>query len=310
MYHDIEHFVTKVCPCLKQRRPSFITREPLQSLTSSSPFDLVSIDFLHLEQSSGGSEYVLVIMDHFTRFAQTYATKNKSAHTAASKLFNEFIPRFRFPACLHHDQRKESENSLFRSLEQFCGIIHSRTSPYHPEGNGKVERFNCTLLTMLQTLSEEKKSKWKEHLNKVMHAYNCTRHNSTGFSPFHLLFGHSARLPIDILFADINPAPVWKHSEYAMQWRNAMESTYKIAADNATLPCKQNKAAHEPKVNSTVLLPGDHVLVRYLSEGWGPGKLQPHWEEMIHVVVRRLTDESPVYQVRPATSKGKVRNLQ
>ena len=68
MYHDIKHFVTKVCPCLKQRRPSFITREPLQSLTSSSPFDLVSIDFLHLEQSSGGYEYVLVIMDHFAAF--------------------------------------------------------------------------------------------------------------------------------------------------------------------------------------------------------------------------------------------------
>ena len=69
------------------------------------------------------------------------------------------------------------------------------------------------------------------------------------------------------------------------------------------------KQPHEPKVNSTVLLPGDHVLVRNLSERGGPGKLRPHWEKTIHVVVRRLTDESPVYQVRPATSKGKVRNL-
>ena len=309
MYQDIEHFVTKVCPCLKQRRPSFIAREPLQSLTSSSPFDLVSIDFLHLEQSSGGYEYVLVIMDHFTCFAQTYAAKNKSAHTADSKLFNEFIPRFGFPARLHHDQGKEFENSLFRSLEQFCGIIHSRTSPYYLEGNGQVERFNCTLLAMLRTLLEEKKSKWKEHLNKVMHAYNCTRHNSTGFSPFYLHFGRSPRHPIDILFADTNPAPVWKYSEYAMQWQNAMESAYKIASDNATLRYEQNKAAREPKVNSTVLLPGDHVLVRNLSKRGGPGKLRPHWEETIRVVVRRLTDESLVYQVRPVTSKGKVRNL-
>ena len=276
MYHDIEHFVTKVCSCLKQRRPSFITRELRQSIALSSPFDVVSIDFLHLEQSSSGYEYVLVIMDHFTCFAQTYATENKSAHTAASKLFNDFIPRFGFPARLHHDQGKEFENSLFRSLEQFCGVIHSRTSPYHPEGNGQVERFNRTLLVMLRTLSEEKKSKWTEHLNKVTHAYNCTRHNSTGFSPFYLLFGRSPRLTIDILFADTNQAPVQKYSEYAMQWRNAMESADKIASDNATLRCEQNKVAHEPKVNAIVLLPGDHVLVRNLSERGGPGKLRPH----------------------------------
>ena len=86
MEDDIIHFVTKVCPYLKQRRPSFSTRAPLHNVTTSYPFELVSIDFLHLEASSGGYEYILVVIDHFTRFAQAYATKNKSAKTAADCL--------------------------------------------------------------------------------------------------------------------------------------------------------------------------------------------------------------------------------
>jgi len=85
MEDDTTHFVTKVCQCLKQRQPNLSTRAPLHSVTSSYPFELVSIDFLHLEQSSGGYEYILVIIDHFTRFAQAYATKNKSATTAADQ---------------------------------------------------------------------------------------------------------------------------------------------------------------------------------------------------------------------------------
>ena len=89
MENDITHFVTKVCPCLKQRRPNLSTRAPLHSVTTSYPFELVSIDFLHLEQCSGGHEYIFVVIDHFTRFAQAYATKNKSTKVPAGCLFND-----------------------------------------------------------------------------------------------------------------------------------------------------------------------------------------------------------------------------
>ena len=84
---DIEHYDTQVCSCMKQRRPNVIPRAPMENIhTSGRPFELVSLDFVHLEKIKGGYEYILVIVDHFTRFAQGYATTNKSARTAANKV--------------------------------------------------------------------------------------------------------------------------------------------------------------------------------------------------------------------------------
>ena len=92
------------------------------------------------------------------------------------------------------------ENRLHRELEKLCGVKNSHTTTYHPQGNGQVERFKGTLLGMLRTLPETQKSCWAEHLNHVVHGYNCMRHGSTGYSPFFLLFGHHPRLPVDFVW--------------------------------------------------------------------------------------------------------------
>ena len=69
MERNITHSVTNVCECLKQPEPNLPAQAPLCNITTSAPFELISIDYMCLEKSSGGYEYILVTVDHFTRFA-------------------------------------------------------------------------------------------------------------------------------------------------------------------------------------------------------------------------------------------------
>ena len=217
--------------------------------------------------------------------------------------------RFGFPTKIHHEQGAESENNLFDNLQKLCDIKHSRTTPYHPQGNGKVERFNCTLLSMLRTLPEFYKSSSHEHLNKVTHAYNCTRNDSTGFSPFYLLFGIHPRLPIDIVFNMGHHFPVNSYSDYVNKWKKAMEEAYAIASRRSCAAGERNKSHFDLKAKSVDLQPNDRVFVRNLSERGGQGKVRLYWEKDVRCVNRRKDYLSPVYGVQRENGKGPVRVL-
>ena len=136
----------------------------MQSISTSEPLEIISMDFLHLDKSSGGYQYFLVVTDLFTKFTQVYATRNKEGETAAERFYNDFILKFGLPGKILHDQGKEFDNNLFKRPAKFCNIKRIRTSTYNPQTNGQAERMNQTIINMLKTLAERNKSNWKDHI--------------------------------------------------------------------------------------------------------------------------------------------------
>ena len=163
----------------------------------SSP-ELVHLDFLCLEPGKGLEENVLVIIDHFTRYAQAYVTRTQTAQTMAKTLWDKFIVHYGLPEKILMDQGCNFEIQLVADLCELMGVQKIQTSPYHPQANGQCERFNSTLINMLGILPKEKKSEWKNHVGTLVHAYNCTQNLATGFSPYCLMFGRQPHLPVDV----------------------------------------------------------------------------------------------------------------
>ena len=178
-----------MCGRCIRRKTAPIKAAHLVNITSSAPMELVCIDYISLERLKGGFENILVITDNFSRYAQAIPTRNQTAQTTARALFENFFLHYGFPAKLHSDKGANFESKVIRKLCKIAGIQKTRTTPYHPMGNGMVERFNYTLLNLLGTMSEKQKSDWKAHVPSFTHAYNAALHESTGFSPFYLMFG-------------------------------------------------------------------------------------------------------------------------
>ena len=132
----------------------------LINIKSSSTMDLVCIDYLSLEMSKGRFEHILAITDHFTCYAMAVPTRKKTARTNDRVLFDNFFAHYGFPAILHSDKAQNFKSRVIKHLCKVAGIKKTRTTPYHPLGNGQTECFNQTLLRILGTLEPSKKSDW------------------------------------------------------------------------------------------------------------------------------------------------------
>ena len=259
------------------------------------------LDFLGLERSKGGFEHVLVVTDHYTRYAQAYATKDETATTVARLLWKKFCKNYGIPERIHSDQGRCFESAVIKELCWLLGVQKSRTSPYHPQGNGMVERFNRTLLSMLGTLEPHQKSNWATHLSAMTYAYNSSRHETTGYTPFYPMFPERATVAgeyhVPVVHAEMEDRP---QSSYVQQLQEHLQDAQEKVRMATQKAQQKQSSAYDRKVHDDALHPGDHVLVANKSAR-GRGKLRDKWEEIPYTVLRQL-DGLPVYVVQQCGS--------
>jgi transposase InsO family protein len=156
-YKDVENWIGECRRCILRKTPAQDKAE-FYNIITSQPLELICIDFLCLERSKGGYKNVLIITDHFTGFAFAVPTRNTTARTTAEAIFNSFVVHYGLLKRIHSDQGVKFESRLIKELCDLFGISKSRTTLYHPIGNGLCERFNRTLINMLGSLEQARKA--------------------------------------------------------------------------------------------------------------------------------------------------------
>ena len=167
---------------------------------AAAPFHIIGMDFCGpFLESPSGNRYILVITDLFSRFVTAVPLTHNTAELTALTLFRHIFCRFGVCSTLITDQGSHFANHLMRAFKHLLGYHYILTTPYHPQSNGVIERFNASMVVQLSKLQHKHHNNWDDYLDAVVFAYNTSAHKSTGLSPFQLVFGRSPRLPIDSL---------------------------------------------------------------------------------------------------------------
>ena len=307
MISDVENYVKGCHRCVLRKKSA--ESVPIVPIETSQPLEVLSLDHLSLETSKGGYSYILVMTDMFTRYAVAVPVKSLSANTTAKALFENFVVHYGIPFRIHSDQGGAFQSKVLKELCKLLGMAKSRSSIYHPEGNGLTERFNRTLLGMLGTLSPEQKEDWKSMVGPIVHAYNCTPQTSTGYSPYYLMFGRYPNLPIDVVMDLGRREESAELPTYIHQVRKKLLSAYELARKSSGIAKAKQKKYKDPRCAPAVLQVGDRVLVKKLAFT-GKHKLDNRWEPEIYTVVKQPNEDIPVYQVVvEGTNKGEKKRI-
>ena len=243
---------------MSKAKPS--SSSTFSSFRATHPFERLSWDIMGpLPVTPRGNQYILVVTDLFTKWVEAFPLMNTTAITLATVLMNDIVCRFGVPEYLHSDQAANLRSAVVQELCHLLGIHSTKSSAYHPEGNGQVERFNRTVEAMLAKVIDEDHQNWDLYLPKALFAYRTSLHEVTGFTPFHLTFGRSPTLPIDAMLGRTNKAKVQSYPQFVRQTHGYLTQAYTLTRHRLSQYHLRQKHHHDKGGTATELQVGDVV---------------------------------------------------
>ena len=232
---------------------------------------MLAVDVLEVPMSSHGNRYLLVLQDYFTKWAEAIPMPDQTAERIV-KVLIEVFSHFGIPEILHSDQGRNFESTILKKTCSAFGIVKSRTTSYHPQGDGMVERFNRTLLQLLRAYVQQQ-SDWESQLPLLLYAYCTARHTSTHLSPFVLLIGREPVLPITPSLGGDEMKGHDPHSyEHTLQVRLA--ELRDLVECHIAQEAQRQKKSYDSSTKCRTFNVGDAVWLHVPTAG----KLEAKWE--------------------------------
>ncbi len=287
LYTDVLTHCNTCTTCQKTSAVPQRSRAPLQPLpVISEPFRRIAMDIVGpLEKSSTSHRYILVISDYATRYPEAFPlctiTTPKIVHSLV-----QLFSRVGIPEEILTDQGTNFTSRLMGQLNRQLGITAIRTSPYHPQTDGLVERFNQTLKNMLRKFVADTGRDWDKWLPFVLFAYREVSQASTGFSPFELLYGWQVQGPLDLLRKSWEEGSAAKTEErgivqYVLEMRDRQEQYREQARENLQRKQQAQKQWYDQHARLRQFLPGQKVLLLLPTSS---NKLLAKWQGPYSVV--------------------------
>ena len=184
MKDDVTLWCRTCTSCAAKARPKKTPQAAMGTVRVGAPMERIAVDLMGpLNETERHNRYILVVQDYFSKWVEAYPVPNEQATTVAEKIASEWVCRYGAPQSLHSDQGTNFESAVFQGMCEVLGIEKTRTTPFRPQSDGQVERFNATLQKILASTAERCHWDWDLMVPYAVMAYRATKHSSSGLTP-------------------------------------------------------------------------------------------------------------------------------